>query len=141
MTRFAVFSYVKDRSKNETVPVGVAVWSPEGRWHRTRFLAAGERLNGVDLGRCLSFVELVREKLEHWEATGRLPYAERQLSPSEDAWWLHVRKLLNHEIWLSEPETIPDETPDRSLESSWLVVTGKATLSEPDPEGAAAIRS
>lgn len=112
MTKFAVFSYVKDRSRNETVPAGVVVWSSERGWHKIRFFAEDSFL-AEDTAEAMPYIALVQEKLAHWEETGQLPYAEDTLRPCQDAWWLHVGKLLNHEIRLSPPRELP--LPVRTL--------------------------
>jgi hypothetical protein len=127
MNKYAIFSYVKDQVRNETVPVGVVAWSPKLAWHQIRFVKAEEQLAGLQSAEYLPFIRLVQDKLEHWEKTGRLPYCEEHLQPHQDAWWVHVRKLLNHEICLSEPKPFDCVDPWASLEPLYLSVAGSAS--------------
>jgi hypothetical protein len=122
MNKYAVFSYVKNHVHNHTVPVGVVAWSPELAWHQTRFMKSEEQLPGLQSAEYLPFIRLIQDKLEHWEKTTRLPYCTEELQPHQEAWWTHVRKLLNHEICLSEPALFDSATPRESLESLYLSV-------------------
>ena len=40
----------------------------------------------------------------------------RRLSPTDDGWWRHVAKLLQHQIWLSDPKPIDCRDPDAEIE-------------------------
>src|SRR5262245_47820993 len=106
MTRYAVFCFVPDRIRLATIPVVVLAWSAEAGWHKVRFIRPGESLAGLQPTDYQPYVTLVQENLTHWDQSGELPYADQKHRPSEDGWWLHVRKLLNHEIWLSEPKAL-----------------------------------
>ncbi len=77
----------------------------------------------LNLAECLPFILLVQDKLEHWEEGGRLPYSEEKLLPHEDSWWSHVRKLLTHEIRLSEPKSFDGADPRQSIKPLYLFVT------------------
>jgi hypothetical protein len=133
MIRYAVFSYVKDRRSNEAVPVGVVAWSAESGWHKVQFTRASEPPDGLQAEDYLPYLALVQDKLAHWEETGQLPYAEGPMRPCEDRWWLHVRKLLNHEIRLSEPRDLLSGVPCDAVESLFLTAGNGQTLPVPVP--------
>src|SRR5262245_31137947 len=136
MNRYAVFSYIKDRSKGETVPVGVVAWSPESGWHRVRLIQPNEPpAGGLAPNEYLPFVILVQDKLAHWEETGQLPYSTGTPRPCEDEWWTHVRKLLNHEISLSEPRPLGGPPSGEILEALFRSVTGQPRSGERQETG------
>src|SRR5262249_6844057 len=118
-------SFVKDRMKNETVPIGVVAWSPDLYWHKIRFIKPEERLAGLQPEEFVPFLTILQDKLEHWTKTEELPYSEKKLRPFEDEWWIHVRKLLNHEIRLSEPKSFEAQDPRSSVELLYLAVTAQ----------------
>jgi hypothetical protein len=122
MNKYAVFSFVTDRTRDLAVPVGVVAWSPEEGWHEVRFIKEDEPVTGLNPDECLPYVALVQDKLDHWRETGQLPYMDVGLRPCEDAWWLHVRKLLNHEIRLSEARELPAGISRQAVESLFLSV-------------------
>jgi hypothetical protein len=86
-------------------------------------MTADKEIVGCNLEESLPFIRLVQDKLQHWEETGRRPYAEEKPHPHQDAWWIHVRQLLTHEIRLSEPKPFECADPRRSLEPLYLSVT------------------
>jgi hypothetical protein len=130
MTRYSIFSYVVDRSADKSVPVGVVVWSHEQGWHQTRFLQSNEHLLGVNPDDYMPYLELVAEKIQHWVEDGKLPYAEAGMRPFDDEWWLHVRKLLVHEIRLSEPTEVPQPFSRDSVEALFLSVVAPSLPAE-----------
>src|SRR6266542_3738979 len=112
---YAIFSFVLDPARGTTIPIGIALWSPERRWVKVRLLEEREQLTGLTKADHYPFVRLVREKVENWVATGELPYAEGPIPPFEDHWWRHVKELLIHRVRLGEPRPIDCHNPDQEL--------------------------
>src|SRR5262245_25377983 len=110
MARFAVLCLAQDWATGEGPPVGVVVWSEEQQQHHAEFLDPARDLPADVAKRAGPYFSLVQDKLERWAASGALPYSQEALHPYQDAWWEHVRKLLCHEIQLSEPRNL--ETTD-----------------------------
>jgi hypothetical protein len=119
---YAIFSFVLDPARETTIPVGVALWSPERRWVQVRLMGEKEKLTGFKKAEHFPFVQLVREKVQHWIDTGVLPYAEGPLAPFEDRWWRHVKDLLIHRVRLSDPRPIDCRDPDQELEPLYEAV-------------------
>ena len=113
---YAVFSLLTDETRGQSVPVGVALWSPQRRWAKVRLLGAKERLTGFNPKEHAPLVRLIGDKVEHWIQTGRLPYAEPQVPHYDDRWWRHARELLIHRVRLSEPRPIDCRDPEEELE-------------------------
>ena len=102
MTKLAIFSYITDRRTWAGVPIGVVVWSPEKKEHAVHFAKEDEDIPGLPVEyKC--YLALNKENLEAWATKGKLPYLEEEAYPYEDKWWIHVKKLLNHAIRLSDP--------------------------------------
>jgi hypothetical protein len=119
---YAIFSFVLDPPRGTTIPIGVALWSPERRWVTVRLPEEGEQLTGFNRADHYPFVRLVREKVESWVANGVLPYAEGPLAPFEDRWWRHAKELLIHRVQLSEPRPIDCRDPEQELEPLYEAV-------------------
>jgi hypothetical protein len=113
---YAVFSFVKDRIRSQTVPIGVVLWSSHAKQFRFRLIGEREQLQGLKKADYLPYVALLRRDLEFWLREGQLFYQGDQLAPSNDAWWQHVAKLLQHQVWLSSPKPIDCRDPDLELE-------------------------
>jgi hypothetical protein len=103
---YAILSFVVDDARDVTLPVGVALWSPQRHLVRMRVIGEKERLTGFKAQEHLPFVRLVEEKLRHWIETGEIPYREKLVAPFTDDWWRHARELLVHRVRLSEPRPI-----------------------------------
>jgi SNF2 family DNA or RNA helicase len=114
--KYAVFSFLTDPPRETSIPVGVAVWSPEQRFARVRFLNTEERVEGLDAGQHLPFVRLVQEQVERWLDAGRLPHGGGGV-PIEDAWWQYLRTLLIHRVRLSEPRALRCGDPEQEVEA------------------------
>jgi hypothetical protein len=112
---YAVFSFVLDPARGTTIPIGIALWSPQRRWVKVRFLEESEQLTGFKKADHFPLARLARQKVESWLATGELPYAEGPIPPFEDRWWRHVKELLIHRVRLSEPRPIDCRDPDQEL--------------------------
>jgi hypothetical protein len=119
---YAIFSFVLDPARDTAMPIGVALWSPGRRFVKIRLLSETEKLTGFNVEEYYPFVRMVRSKVEHWMETGELPFAEVPVSPFEDAWWQHVRKLLIHRVRLSEPRPIDCRSPEDELEPLYETV-------------------
>ena len=113
---YAVFSLIHDETRGQSIPVGVALWSLQYRWVKVRLLGEKERLVGLDPQAHFPLIRLMRDKVDHWIQTGRLPYAEPHIPPYDDRWWRHVRDLLIHRVRLSEPRPIDCRDPESELE-------------------------
>ncbi len=92
MINYATFSY-------KGAKVGIAVWCSEHKWHTIKFFKIGYE-------ECDAYASIVEENLESWILNKRLPHLKEELYPYQDGWWLHVRKLLNHEVKLSDIKTL-----------------------------------
>src|ERR1022692_4577128 len=113
---YSVFSFVVDDVQERTVPVGVALWSAQGKVVKCKFLNEQDKLTGFNATQHYPFVRLVRDKVKHWINTGKLPYSDEPYAPFDDRWWRHPRKLLIHQVRLSEPRPIDCLDPDEELE-------------------------
>lgn len=114
---YAVLRYVKDERRDVSVPVGIALWSPDANWVQTRMLSADERIEAIKPAEDYPFVNLVDRKISAWIRERQLPYEERPLSPTTDLWWRHLQKILVHRVRLSEPRPIDSTNPEADIES------------------------
>ena len=110
---YAVFSFVTDRTRSMTVPVGVVLWSSKKKWVKVRLL---------DSKQYFPYVQLLESDLQQYMAEGKLPYQSEEFAPTDDAWWLHLAKLLHHQIWLGYPKPIDCQHPEEELESLYKAV-------------------
>jgi hypothetical protein len=113
---YAVLTFQIDDAGAVAVPIGVALWSPERQWAKFRMVEEGERLRQFNSRENYPLVRFVRQKLEKWLSTNKLPYSEGPMTPYVDDWWRHVRDLLIHQVRLSEPRSIDCRNPDEELE-------------------------
>lgn len=113
---YAVFTFRVDDGGAITIPIGVALWSPESQWVKVRLVRERERLRQFNDRQYRPFVELVHQKIDQWLSPGKLPYSEQSLCAHTDDWWKHVRRLLVHRVRLSEPRPIDCRDPDEELE-------------------------
>jgi Protein of unknown function (DUF3037) len=121
---YAVFSFVTDKPRGASLPVGVVLWSPEKHWVQMRLVAEGERLTGLDPHKDLPIVRLVHDQIQRWIGTGDLPHMTDVRSPYSDRWWRHVRDLLVHRVRLSEPRPIDCRDPEQELGPLYEAVVG-----------------
>jgi hypothetical protein len=119
---YAVFSFILDPARGLSIPIGIALWSPERRWVKVRLLEENEQLTDFTTADHYPFVRLVRDKVNSWVVSGQLPYAETPVAPFEDAWWRHVKDLLIHRVRLSEPRPIDCPDPAQELEPIYEAV-------------------
>jgi hypothetical protein len=119
---YAVLRYVKDEKRDISVPVGVALWSADANWARTRMLLADEKVDAIRKTDDYPFVNLVSRKINAWIQEKQLPYQDQPLSPNSDLWWQHLRKILVHKVRISEPRPIDCTDPDSDLESLFKVL-------------------
>jgi hypothetical protein len=108
--RYAVFSY---EHESEPIPVGVAIWSEEGRIHKLKMLGRDDQLRGFNSDLSWRFLALAEDQLKYWERVG-LPYGEGA-KPWSDAWWKVVRGLFVHQLRLSESRTIDTDEPSKAI--------------------------
>jgi hypothetical protein len=113
---YAIFRFVKDASRDISVPVGVALWSTDATYSSTRFVSDHERVRGVSRSDDLPYVDLVRMKIAAWREQGELPYQQRDLSQYSDDWWRHLKTLLIQRVQLSEPLSIDCQDPEVEIE-------------------------
>lgn len=113
---YSVFSLVVDDLQERTVPVGVALWSRQCQFVNFRIIDESDKLTGLNSAIHFPFVRLVRDKVSHWINTGKLPYSEEPFAPFDDRWWRHARKLLIHQVKLSEPRPIDCLDPQEELD-------------------------
>ena len=121
---YAVFSLQVDEAGAVSVPIGVALWSPEKDWVDFRLVGEKERLKQFKSQQDFPFIRLANEKIRHWLTCEKLPYAEQPLQPSSDSWWRHARQLLIHRVRLSEPRPIDCRDPADELEPLYEAVVG-----------------
>lgn len=119
---YAIFSFVIDETRGQTLPVGVVLWSPEQRWMDMRMVEQKEKLKGLDPNADWPLVHLVQDQVRCWVETGRLPHAVAPTAPYDDRWWRHVRELLVHRVRLSEPRPIDCRDPDQELDPLYEAV-------------------
>ena len=113
---YAVFTFQVDTARAVTVPIGVALWSPEKQWVKVRLVHQDERLKQFNATEHYPFVSLVEQKIDQWVSAGSLPYSEGPVAPFVDDWWKTVRELLVHRVRLSEPRPIDCRNPEEELE-------------------------
>jgi len=113
---YSIFTFQVDDGGAVTVPIGVALWSPERQWVKVRLVEEKERLKQFKSQEHFPLANLVREKIQQWIAAKELPYCDQPVTPSVDAWWRHVRDLLVHRVRLSEPRSIDCHDPEEELE-------------------------
>lgn len=113
---YAVFRYVKDAQKDLSVPVGVALWSPDKKFTGLRFAKESDRASQINKAEDLPYIDLIRRKLRDWSEKQQLPYQDQPMSPDTDDWWRHVRDLLIHRVRMSEPLPIDCRDPENELE-------------------------
>jgi Protein of unknown function (DUF3037) len=122
---YAVFRYIKDPQRDLSVPVGVALWSPDAQYVRFRFTEPSDRAKGINKTDDLPHIAVTERKLQDWIEHGQLPYQDRPMTPITDEWWRHVRNLLIHRIRMSEPLPIDCRDPERELEPLFTSVVGQ----------------
>lgn len=113
---YAVFSYAADLARGLEIPVGIALWSSSTGFAQIRLVQEGEKLTHFKPASDLPYVSLVRNKVAHWIEQKRLPYADESLTPCDNAWWAHARKLLIHRIRMSEPRPVDCADPAADIE-------------------------
>ena len=113
---YSVFSLVLDDVQERTIPVGVALWSSQSKFVKFKFIDKHDKLTGLNASTHLPFVRLVRDKVSHWINIGKLPYSDDAFAPFDDRWWRHARKLLIHQVRLSEPRPIDCVDPADELD-------------------------
>lgn len=113
---YSVLSYTQDESRGIRTPVGIVLWSDDHEFAGVRVVAPSERSLGLKQADC-DVVSFVRDKLVSWIESKSLPYSQEQLSPYEDAWWVHAARLLTHRVTLSEPRAVEALNPNEDLET------------------------
>lgn len=95
---FALFTYATGEA-GRTLQIGYALWSRVHRFVVVSILDEPVWLQASEY----ALIMFTKEKIELWVKYGKLPYLEgTSLTPLDDAWWAHVRKLLVHQTRLSE---------------------------------------
>ena len=124
--RYAVFQFVTDPIRETSAPIGIALWSEADGRFGLRFPSADERVADVH-GHDTALVEVVERQVRAWTQGEPLPYATEELSPRQDRWWDHVRKLLVHRVKLMPPKAIDVTDYAEDLESLFeTIVSPKA---------------
>lgn len=113
---YAVFRYMKDPTRDVSVPVGVALWSADAKFVRFRLTEKSDRTSRINKTEDLPYVGLVERQIRDWIERQELPYQKEQMLPESDEWWRHVRELLIHKIRLSEPLPIDCRDPESELD-------------------------
>lgn len=112
----ALIKYVKDVRRDLSIPVGVALWSEEAGSVKLRMALPNERVPGIGKREDYPFVRLVSQEIEAWLGGKDLPYGQRGLRPTSDAWWRHLQKVLVHKVKVSEPRPIDCKDPEKEIE-------------------------
>jgi hypothetical protein len=121
---YSVFRYVKDARRDISIPVGVALWSKDASWVQVRFVTPEEKIPRVSRATDFPYINLVSKRVKNWIHGEPLPYSEGRESPSSDAWWRHLQKVLVHKVRVSEPRSIDSQNPERDIESLYNEIVG-----------------
>lgn len=121
---YSVFRYVKDARRDISVPVGVALWSENASWVQVRFMTPEEKIPRVSRTTDFPYIKLVSKRVNNWIHGEGLPYAEGDQTPSSDAWWRHLQKVLVHKVKVSEPRSIDSQSPERDIEALYKEIVG-----------------
>jgi hypothetical protein len=115
---------VGDDPRKASVPVGVALWSPQRSWWKVRFVGQDERLMRFNMDEDFPFVALVQGKLELWARAG-IPYSDHRMEPWETEWWRAAKEWLLHRVRLSEPRPIDCLDPAEEIEPLYESVVSR----------------
>ena len=113
----AVLRYLTDPARGITVPVAVLLWDRESGHVRFRLPEPDEAIKGVRVPSILPFVQAAKLQIESWARDGELPYSSETLEPLSDAWWEHVRKLMQFAVRLDPPQQVECARPDEEVEA------------------------
>jgi len=127
---YAVFRFVKDAKRDISIPVGVALWSEEANWLNVRLVKSNERLPRISRKSDGPFIDVFQKKLNDWLSAGQLPYGEKSVKPTSDAWWKHLQKLLIHKMRVSEPRPIDCLAPEKEIDSLFKEIVGNTLATE-----------
>ncbi|MFI5298759.1 MAG: DUF3037 domain-containing protein [Polyangiales bacterium] len=109
---YRVFSFVLREETQESVPVGVAMWSEDHSWSDIRLLNSGDKLRRLSDMRSRALVDSTKKRLGRWLKDGQLAGLKSEVATSQSAWWSQASKLLVHSVRLG-PECAIDVTEDR----------------------------
>jgi hypothetical protein len=112
-----VLRYLVDPAREVTVPAGVLLYDEEQGRIWFRLPREGERIAGVDMAAARSFLSATQATIEGWQRSGNLPYANEPLVPLSNAWWDHVRGLLQWSVRLGPVWSLAGEDPEEELEA------------------------
>lgn len=112
----AVLRYLVDSAREVTVPAGVLLYDEDqGRlWFRLQ--REGERIACVEMA-ARSFLAATKATIEGWQRSGNPPYAKARLVPLSNAWWDHVRGLLQWSVRLGPVWALAGGNPEEELEA------------------------
>lgn len=127
---YAVFTFADD-SGIVTIPVGVALWSPDSQWVGLRFVKESEKLPRFSADH-FPYISLVEAKIHQWIDTRKLPFSDAELEPSCTDWWNHARELFIHRVRLSEPRPIDCREPEQELETLFEAVVSPQRAAKED---------
>jgi len=114
---YAVFRYMKDTKREIAVPIGVALWSEDAKWVGFRVVSSDQRVSRISRKGDFPFINVFAQKLDSWLVSNHLPYQDQTVTPTSDAWWRHLQKLLIHKTRLSDPHPIDCLDPEKEIES------------------------
>lgn len=127
---YAVFRYTKDPKRDVSIPVGVALWSPEAEWVKTRLIRPTERVPKLNRTEDYPYIDLVARKMENWLTARRLPYQTEDAAPTSDSWWRHLQNVLIHKVRVSEPLSIDCVDPDAELDPLFTSIVNLSDTEE-----------
>jgi hypothetical protein len=113
----AVLRYLVDAAREVSVPAGVLLWDEDQGRIWFRLPREGERIAGVEMAAARSFLSATQATIESWQRSGNLPYAKERLVPLSNAWWDHLRGLLQWSVRLGPVWALAGEDPEEELEA------------------------
>jgi hypothetical protein len=119
---YAVLRYLTDVDREITVPIGIALCDADSKEITYRFPKSGERIVGVTETASTPFLDLLKSKLDYWLEGNPLPYANPSPEPFSQAWWDHVRKLMQFRVRIGKVESIACVRPEEEIETLYEAV-------------------
>jgi hypothetical protein len=114
---FATVRYLVDPKRGIDLPVGIVLWNQADHWLRFRGPKENERINGVPGATVRSHLESAQAQIEGWLRRGELPYATERLAPLSDAWWDHVRRLMQFSVRIGPVQPVDCRHPEEEIET------------------------
>src|SRR5687767_15092340 len=95
---FTTIRYLVDPKRGVDLPVGIVLWNQEGDGLRFRLPKENEQIDGVPLDTIRHHLEAAQAQILGWLQRRELPYDREALKPLSEAWWDHVRRLMQFSI-------------------------------------------